>query len=1025
MNRGAFVFAAVLLASLSGVRAADTTVPRPAGISSRAGEDTAFFESRIRPILVERCYECHSADKKQKGNLLLDSREGTLKGGDTAPAVVPGDPEKSLLIKAVRYTDKDLRMPPKDKKLTDAQIADLVAWVKMGAPDPRKGTAAAAPPRITLEEGRKFWSFQPVKEPPLPKVKNAAWPRTGVDRFILARLEAAGIRPAGDADKRTLLRRVTFDLAGLPPTPAETEAFLADESPRAFEKVVDRLLESPRYGERWGRHWLDLARYADTSGNAADFPVPQAHRYRDWVIRCFNRDLPYDQFLREQIAGDLMVGKNAAERSERIIATGYLAICRRFGNGRDGGDGEVFHLMYEDTIDNVGRTILGHSLSCARCHDHKFDPFTMKDYYGLYGIFSSTRFPYPGGEVGTKQDQFVPLVSAELEIQIKEHREKLAAMDAEVKRLEVAEAEAKKGVDAGKLQQLPEQDQQAAIGQLTAGGRPLLPTAFRSEAGATAKIADDGSVFVSGKLAKDTYVVEALIPDSVRVRYLRLETLPDAALPGKGAGRARDGNFLVSRFSASFIPPKGQVDATAIKFVAARADFEQTGFPVTNALVDVPKSGWSVSPLTAKPHVAMFEVAPNLVIPPGSKLVVTIEHQHSDEHTLGKLRLSVVETLPPTPPDSPERAKALAAAAASRAVAEAKFRRTALQAQAPNVPDAYAVSDGKGANVKIHLRGEPEKPGGEAPRRLPAVLGGQELPPDHPASGRMELAEWLTDPKNPLTPRVMVNRIWQHHFGKGIVATPNDFGRRGQAPTHPELLDYLAARFIASGWSIKAMHRQILLSRAWQVASTDVEASAKVDPTNDMLWRFTRRRLDAESIRDTMLFVSGLLDEQAGGEHPFPPAASWKFTQHEPFAADYETRRRSVYLMQQRTRKNVFLSLFDGADPNSSTAVRLPTTTPLQALFFMNAPLAHDAAVAFARRVLADAQDESGRINRAYQLALNRGPDTGEQQECREFLTKYRNRLTELKTPANQVEVLAWSAYGRALLSGNEFAYVD
>ncbi|MEI7686090.1 MAG: PSD1 and planctomycete cytochrome C domain-containing protein [Planctomycetota bacterium] len=979
-----------------------------------------FFERRIRPVLVNHCYECHStASKKKKGGLLLDTRDGLLKGGTSGPALVVGEPEKSLLIRAVRRIDKDLQMPPR-QKLTAMQIDDLVAWVKMGAPDPRQGTTVKAP--MPLEEDRKFWSFQPVKEPSLPKVKDAAWPRTGVDYFILASLEAAGIRPVGDAEKRTLLRRVTFDLTGLPPTPAEMEAFLADKSPRAFERVVDRLLESPRYGERWGRHWLDLARYADTSGNAADFPVPQAHRYRDWVIRAIQRDLPYDQFLREQIAGDLMVSKNAAEKNERIVATGYLAVCRRFGNGRDGGDGEVFHLMYEDTIDNIGRTILGHSLSCARCHDHKFDPFSMKDYYGLYGIFSSTRFPYPGGEVGTKQDQFVPLVSDELEIQLKGHREKLAAIDAEIKKLEAAEAEAKKGVDAKQLQQPAEQDQQDALQQLTAGGRPLIPTAFRSEAGATAKIADDGSIFVNGKLAKDKYIIDALIPDSVRVRYLRLEALPDAALPAKGAGRARDGNFVVSRLSASFIPA-GQTEATAVKFVAARADFEQTGFSAQNALND---GGWAVSPQCSKPHVAVFEVAPELAVPAGSKLVVTIEHRHSDEHALGKLRLSVAEKLTITPPpDSPERARALAAAAAIKAVAEAKIRRTALQTQAPKVPDAYAVSDGKGANVKIHLRGEPEKLGDEAPRRLPAVLGGQELPPDYSASGRLELAEWLTDPKNPLTPRVMVNRIWQHHFGKGIVATPNDFGRRGQAPTHPELLDYLAARFIESGWSIKAMHKQILLSRAWQMASADVEVSAKVDPTNALLWRFIPRRLDAESIRDTLLFVSGLLDEQPGGEHPFPPSKSWAFTQHEPFAADYPTKRRSVYLMQQRSRKDVFLSQFDGADPNASTAVRLPTTTPIQALFFLNAPLAHDASAAFAKRVLAETQDESGRIHLAYLLALNRAPDAEEQQECREFLTKYRTRLTALKTPANQVEVLSWSAFSRALWSGNEFVYVD
>jgi hypothetical protein len=325
----------------------------------------------------------------------------------------------------------------------------------------------------------------------------------------------------------------------------------------------------------------------------------------------------------------------------------------------------------------------------------------------------------------------------------------------------------------------------------------------------------------------------------------------------------------------------------------------------------------------------------------------------------------------------------------------------------------------------MHLRGDPKRLGDEAPRQFPATLCGQRLSAQHAASGRLELAQWLTDPKNPLTARVMVNRIWQHHFGKGIVSTPNDFGKQGQAPTHPELLDYLAARFIESGWSVKAMHKLILLSHSWQLASTDVEQSMKHDPTNELFWKFTRRRLDAESIRDTMLFVSGDLDESPAGEHPFPPAKSWGFTQHAPFVAVYETKRRSVYLMQQRLRKNPYLALFDGADPSSSTGVRLPSTTPLQALFLMNDPLSHAVATKFAQRVLAHSQDEAARLTFAYQLALSREPIAEELQECVDFLKRYRARLSALNTPANQVETQAWAAFARALLSGNEFVFVD
>jgi hypothetical protein len=786
-------------------------------------DQLAFFESKIRPILVTHCYECHSAEqKKANGGLTVDSRESLLKGGDSGSALTPGNPDASLLITAVRQTDKDLRMPPK-QKLSSTQIADLEAWVKLGAPDPREPVAkliAAGAPRtkygVSVEEGRKFWSLQPVKAPTLPSVKNRDWALTPVDDFILARLEAAGVAPAEQADRRTLLRRLTFDLTGLPPTPAEMTSFLADESPQAWERAVDRLLASNRYGERWGRHWLDVVRYADTCGNASDYPVPQAYKYRDWVIRAVNRDLPYDQFLREQLAGDLMTSGSDAERYERITATGYLAIARRFGGDRLG----EHHLTLEDTIDNVGRAVLGMTISCARCHDHKFDPFTMHDYYGLYGIFASTRYPFPGAEVKKAQEDFVPLMPQdEIETLLKPYRERLAAIDAEVKKLEAAEAGAKK---------LPE---------------------------------------------------------------------------------------------------------------------------------------------------------------------------------------------------SPEKAAQLMAA--TQALADGRKRKLDIQATAPAINDAYAVADAKPANTKVQLRGDPKRLGDEVPRRFPAVLGGQTLASDDPTSGRLALADWLTDPRNPLTARVMVNRIWQHHFGTGLVQTPNDFGHRGKAPTHPELLDYLAAKFVDSGWSWKAMHRLIVMSRTYQLASQASDATVQHDPNNELFSRFSRRRLDAESIRDTILFVAGDLNESTPTPHPFPAAHTWKWSQHNPFFAIYDSKHRSVYLMQQRLRKNPYLALFDGADPSSSTGVRLPSTTPLQALFLLNDPLVHEQATKFAVRVTQASSTDATRIDNAYQLALNRSPTTDDRATCEAFLTQYRQQLATLKLPADQVETQVWGAFARALLSGNEFVFVD
>lgn len=785
-----------------------------------------FFEKKIRPIFVAHCSECHG--KKKHGGLLLDSREGWMTGGDSGAAIIPGDLEKSILIRAVRWTDKDLRMPPK-QKLSDTEIADLESWVKTGAADPRttlensNGLTSKPKYGVSLEEGRKFWSYQPVQERAVPQVKGTTWPRNAIDNFILHRMESVGVVPVAIADSRTLLRRVTFDLTGLPPTPAEMDSFLADKSPQAFERVVDRLLESPRYGERWGRHWLDVVRYADTCGNASDYPVPQAHRYRDWVIRAFNRDLSYQQFLREQIAGDLLPSDNDSQRYDRITATGYLAIARRFGGSRTG----EHHLTLEDTIDNVGRAILGSSLSCARCHDHKFDPISMSDYYGIYGIFESTRYPFPGAEADKKQADFVPLMSpAEIDELLAPHRAKMAALDAEVKMLEAAEAEAKK------------------------------------------------------------------TPES----------------------------------------------------------------PEKKALVD----------------------------------------------------------------------------AATKSLNESRQRRNAAANEAPLIANAYAVADGTAANTKMQLRGDPKRLGNEVPRHFPAILGGQELPKEANGSGRLQLAEWIVDPQNPLTARVMVNRIWQYHFGRGIVATPNDFGLRGQLPTHPELLDYLASQFVKQGWSVKSMHKLILLSQTWQLSSATlsdptgvIAKNRELDPNNDLYWHFNRSRLDAESIRDSLLFVGGELDESPGGVHPFPPQHTWGWTQHNPFVANYESRRRSIYLMQQRLKKNPYLALFDGADPSSSTGVRLPSTTPLQALFAMNDPLAHGQSSKFAQRILASSSEDQLRIDAAYQLAFNRPALAEEQQECLEFLSRYRTRLVDLKSPADQTEIKAWSALARSLMGANEFIYVD
>ena len=788
----------------------------PAIAADADGE--AFFEAKIRPVLVEKCYSCHSAGaEKVKGNFRLDSREGMVKGGDTGPSVVPGKPDESPLIEAIRYKDELLRMPPKTP-LPPEQVADIETWVKMGAPDPRNeatagsATTADAPKyKVDMEQARAFWSFRPIADPPVPAVKDATWPVNEVDHFVLAKLEAAGLASVPVADRRTLIRRATFDLTGLPPTPEEVDAFLADPAPDAFERVVDRLLAAPAYGERWGRHWLDLVRYADTAGCNSDFPVPSAQKYRNYVIAAFNEDRPYDRFLREQLAGDLVVGEPEETRHERIIATGYLAIARRFGSSPT-----EFHLTLDDAIDNVGKAFLGLSLGCARCHDHKFDPIPQKDYYALYGILDSAKFAYPGLENARRTRDFVALGTAE-------------------------EAEALR----------------------------------RHET--------------------ETYAQE------VRLRRLNREK-------------------------------------------------------------DAPRDGRTVEQVKAE-------------------------------------------------------------------IEEAKAKLKELDAHPPAVDKAYAVAEGKPHDARLFKKGDPEHPGAEVPRGFLQILGGQVLPDEvrSNASGRRELADWMTDPKNPLVARVMVNRIWLHHFGKGLVATPNDFGARGKPPSHPELLDYLATRFVRDGWSVKAMHRRLMLSRTYQLSGAEDSRNASIDLANSLLWRHDRRRLSAEELRDALLAISGTLDRSAGGPFPFGPDSGFRYTQHVQFAApeSFDTSRRTVYQIQQRLRRRRLLEVFDGADPNVTTPDRPLSTTAIQALYLMNDPLVHDRARDLAGRVSAASEDDGARVDLAYRLAFGRPAGAAEVADARAYLADALPALAAAGLPADARPRAALDSLMRVLLSSNEFLFVD
>jgi hypothetical protein len=868
-----------------------------------------FFESKIRPILADNCYQCHSQQaKKIKGGLLLDTREGVLKGGDTGPAIVPNDPDKSLLIKAVRYADENLQMPPKGKRLSAEKIAALETWVKMGAPDPRVAKAGAPAVETIRDKARTHWVFQPVKEPAIPEVKNERFVRTPVDNFILAKLEAKGMRPSPEADKRTLIRRATFDLIGLPPTPEEVENFIADKSPDAFEKVVDRLLDSPHYGERWGRHWLDVARYADTKGYVfeEDRHYPYSYTYRDYVIRSFNEDLPYDEFLKEQIAADLMpLGKD----KRPLAALGFLTLGRRFVNN--------IHDIIDDRIDVVCRGTMGLTVSCARCHDHKFDPIPTKDYYSLYGVFASSMEP---------------------------EEEPLLGVKAPAKAFAEYEVEHKKRVDESTNYQREKEAETQALLRHQVG--EYLLTA--NEAGR----------------------------DSAQTDHIAREHKLD---PG-----------VVHRWMDSLKNWSNATNAVFAPWAAYTAlgtnDFAIKGKTLAEEFAANNDASVRLNPLVAKmfagtPPASMKEVADRY-----GKLFTEVDGEWQ--------KLAAATNAPKAFPDGAKESlrqvlyadgapanlpanelSRLYDVASIQKVRALKRAIDELDATHPGAPPrAMALVDkAQPYNVQVFIRGNADNRGPEAPRQFLEVMAGANRKPFHVGSGRLELAEAIADKSNPLTARVFVNRVWLHHFGAPLVATPSDFGLRSDPPTNPELLDYLASRFMADGWSVKKLHRLMMLSAAYRQSSEDNPEYAKIDPGNQLLWRMNRQRLEFEATRDTLLSVAGTLDTNMGGH-------SVDIT-----AEPYSTRRTVYGFIDRQNLPNLFRA-FDFASPDTSSARRFFTTVPQQALFLMNSPfVVEQAQKLVARADFKAAQTEPEKVRLIYQLAFQREPSKEELELARQF----------------------------------------
>ncbi|WP_397569326.1 PSD1 and planctomycete cytochrome C domain-containing protein [Schlesneria sp. T3-172] len=1251
-------------------------------VPALADQAEDHFEAKIRPVLLTVCFDCHG-ELKSGGTLRVDSRESLLRGGESGPAVIPGQPEASLLIQAIQRHEGVSAMPPdKEKRLRPDQIADFVSWVSNGAVWPA-GSARF--------ESVQHWAFQPVEAPVPPAVQDEGWIRSDLDRFIRARQEALGVVPAKPASRLSLIRRITYDLTGLPPKPEEIDAFEQDESPTALETVVDRLLDSPAYGERWGRHWLDVVRYADTAGETADYPVTDAWRYRNYVVSSFNADKPYDEFLREQIAGDILAVKGSADRySDRVTATGYLAVSRRFGFDSE----NYHHLTIQDTIDNLGQTVLGLTLGCARCHDHKFDPISIQDYYALYGIFDSSRYAFPGSEQKQKVRAMVPLLPPTESIP------QWRAYDARVGAITASLERQKQAVPSAILRSLNDLDGDFELQAAAAGGSNgvLVPPWLYSGKIAVTNAAQSPfkNLFSRGRVgasisagAGEYKISQALYPQRTSqncdVLHVNLDfriALPDWSFPGthrfwvgahpdapaaevlissesvmlrqgneyevitpvipsaeSGAAASsrwynvqltldlRSGTVsgavgypgAVSEFSGKRLSPAAEGVINFVQFdtngnsgsVIPMIEFDNLGVqesPIAPVSTEIPSSAdqkEGVDPVALAKELETLtgfdgdfelqtlEAAPATPWGPGPNSVVVLKKESqspflnsyqpgelgihlpnraeydgfarsltqvkisadgklyasfdfrcasterggdgswryylghgpgnsaaielffngreffrrsadarepvcslvvgewyqvqltldvnnrsfvgqllsrrqsvpfngefasgwdgtidytfidsyghlggvrpaldADNFVLSDMPLSSLDVPSSIPQSDSKEARRtrlkeirqqLAATQADAEISRQELNR--LLAEGPCAM-TYGMAEGTPHNVRIQVRGEPDQPGAEVPRGFLKVLGGESLPPGTSGSGRWELAQWLTRPDNPLTARVMVNRIWQYHFGRGLVKTPNDFGLRGMRPTHPELLDFLATQFVREGWSIKRMHKHILLSATYQQSTipepVPATATAPAD-TRDLYVSFSRRRLSAEEIRDSILFVSGELDPAPAQGHPFPTPINWGYSQHGPFSAVYEHNKRSIYLMTQRLKRHPFLALFDGADPNASTAERLGTTVPTQALFFLNDPFLHTKSEKLASRLLSRSSQIEEQINLASQLTVGRSPTATEGAEAIQFVQEYGAELASLGQQEN-AELKRLAAYLRTLFGSNEFLHLD
>ncbi len=985
----------------------------------------AFFEEKIRPVLVAKCYECHSVEAKGKGklkgDLFVDSRDGLLTGGESGPAVVPNQPMKGNLMKAIRHTVDDMKMPPKEK-LPDDVIANFQKWIELGAPDPREGSKVATAKRvINIDEGKQWWSFKPLQNATLPNVKNTAWIRTPVDPFILAKQEAAGISPSAEIGREKLIRRVYFDLIGLPPTLEEVDAFVKDSAPDAYERIVDKLLASERYGERWARHWLDVVRYAESGGYEFDGFRPGAYHYRDWTIRAFNADMPYNEFIRAQLAAD----KLHPDDYDAASATGFLVAGPYPGQTTVKTLEKIRYDQLDDMISTIGSSMLGLTMGCVRCHDHKYDPLPQKDYYGFAAALSKT---VHGDVKIDRQKAETTRLLAEFEKNIAPMREALKKYD--------------------ETDFMPSFDTWRKTDFEKLSAAEAAPWQVFDSITAEAKTAhidttSDGLIlYVSNKAKDDLYTIKARSYQPA-ARAFRLDAFSDKSLPNGGPGLSDNGNFVLGDFKviAKPINPNDTSKPVTLKLHAVKATFEQKGYALSAAVDNSPTSGWAVDPQQGKDHAAVFGLDENFA---GFEGGTEYEFQlrFSGYFELGKMRLAFcngpvvadiagkadsqslheISTLLKKNSDKPSDSirPVLAryfkrfdpkASNLLKAISEMEKKRPR-----PNQTEVYTTKAG-GSDVFLLRRGEVDNKDGKMDPNFLQVLGAaadtKRWYPDAKTDPRVGLANWMTDPEHgagSLLARVMVNRVWKHHFGRGIVGTPNDFGAKGEAPTHPELLDYLSNELIKNGWHLKPLHRTIVLSAAYRQGATANAENTKRDPDNKLKWQRPARRLEAEAIRDTLLAIGGKIDTTLFG----------------PSITETESPRRSVYLRVRRSELIPFLTLFDAPEPTQSIGDRGSTTVPTQALTMMNSPFVRDMAGRLAKRATMGNASFDQAIDTAYRVALSRSPTPREREKMNAFYAKQEQFFAAgAKAITPQIKEQAFAETCVVVLALNEFIYVD